>query len=83
MSPASTRKTSNNPIDQLTYEQAVKELESIITVLESQENSLDECMALFERGQGLIYYCANLLDQADLKVQQLCADSLTEYKPLS
>ncbi len=83
MSSASTRKTSKTPNDQLTYEQAVTELESIITALESQENSLDECMALFERGQGLIHYCANLLDQAELKVQQLCADSLTEFKPLS
>ncbi|MGE5222100.1 MAG: exodeoxyribonuclease VII small subunit [Omnitrophica WOR_2 bacterium] len=83
MSPVSTRKVGKTPLEQLTYEQAVTELESIIAALESEENSLDECMALFERGQGLIRYCANLLDQAELKVQQLCADSLTEYKPVN
>ncbi len=83
MSPVSTRMEGKTPIDQLSYEQAVTELESIITALESEENTLDECMSLFERGQGLIRYCANLLDQAELKVQQLCADSLTEYKPIN
>jgi len=53
------------PLDQLTYEQAFSELEAIVTALESDQRSLEEALALFERGQALASYCAGLLDQAD------------------
>ena len=69
------------PIDQLTYEQAFTELEAIVTALESDQRSLEESLALFERGQALASYCASLLEQADLKVQQLSAGSLTDFTP--
>ena len=69
------------PLDQLTYEQAFTELEAIVTALESDQRSLEEALALFERGQALASYCAGLLEQADLKVQQLTGDSLTEFTP--
>jgi len=69
------------PIDQLTYEQAFTELEAIVTALESEQHSLEESLALFERGQALASYCAGLLDQADLKVQQLSGGNLTDFTP--
>ena len=69
------------PIDQLTYEQAFTELETIVTALESEQHSLEESLALFERGQALASYCAGLLDQADLKIQQLSEGNLTDFTP--
>jgi exodeoxyribonuclease VII small subunit len=69
------------PIDQLTYEQALSELEDIVTKLETNQRSLEEALALFERGQLLASYCAGLLDQADLKVQQLAGGNLTDFTP--
>ncbi len=69
------------PIDQLTYEQAFTELEAIVTALESDQRSLEEALALFERGQALSTFCASLLDQADLKVQQLSGSNLTDFTP--
>lgn len=57
-----------------TFEQAFKELESIIAKLESGELSLDESLALFERGQALAKQCSALLDAAELKVKQLSPD---------
>lgn len=69
------------PIDQLTYEQAFTELESLVTALESEQRSLEEALALFERGQALAHYCAGLLEQADLKVQQLIGESLADFTP--
>lgn len=70
------------PIEELTYEQAFGELESIVATLESDKCSLDESMALFERGQGLARYCARLLDQAELKIQQLSGDTITDFTNL-
>jgi exodeoxyribonuclease VII small subunit len=59
------------PVDQLNYEAAFGELESIVATLEGNQRPLDEAMALFERGQALASRCATLLDQAELKIRTL------------
>ncbi len=69
------------PVTELTYEQAFSELENIVSALESDKHSLDEAMTLYERGQELAHYCANLLDHAELKVQQLSGDELVDFNP--
>jgi exodeoxyribonuclease VII small subunit len=61
----------DTPVGELTYEQALGELETIVTALESGEHPLDEALALFERGQLLYQRCTELLDRAELKVKQL------------
>lgn len=68
------------PIGELTYEQALAELEEIVTALESEELSLDNSMSLFERGESLARYCAGLLDQAELKVQQISGENLIDFE---
>ncbi len=59
------------PPAELTFEQAFAELEKIVERLESGELSLDDSLALFERGQTLAALCGALLDAAELKVKQL------------
>jgi len=56
---------------EMTYEQALQELESILAELEGESRGLDDTMALFERGRALIRYCQDLLDKAELKVRTL------------
>jgi len=73
--------TEFTPLENLTYEQALAEMESIVTALESEKRSLDEAMALYERGQLLARYLSDLLDQAELKIQQLAGDRLTDFTP--
>lgn len=68
------RKTKPSALDGLTFEQAFAELEDAIHKLESGELPLEESLALYERGQELAAYCAKLLDEAELKVQQVEAD---------
>jgi len=58
-------------IDSLTYEQAFAELQTIVSDLESEDHPLEQSIALFERGQKLAQHCAALLDNAELRVQQL------------
>jgi exodeoxyribonuclease VII small subunit len=62
---------SSTDIQSLSYEKAFAELEEIVSRLESDSKTLDEAVALFERGQALAEHCANLLDQAELRVRQL------------
>ena len=58
-------------IDKLSYEQAFEELEGIVDALEGEIKDLDQALGLFERGQALSKHCADLLEKAELKVQQL------------
>lgn len=64
--------TSPIPPD-LTFEQAYRELESIVTRLEAGSLSLDESLALFERGQRLSAWCEDQLNNAELRISQLSA----------
>lgn len=68
------------PVETLTYEEALAELETIVRALESDEHTLEESLALFERGQALLKHCAALLDQAELQVQQLLGEELAPFE---
>lgn len=67
------------PIEEMSYEDAFSELEQIVDALEADEHSLEKALALFERGQALANHCGSLLDQADLKVQQLMGKELVDF----
>jgi exodeoxyribonuclease VII small subunit len=67
------------PVDSLTYEQALAELEALVAALESEHQDLATALASFERGQALARRCIELLDQAELKVQQLTAEGFTDF----
>lgn len=61
-------------VKELSYEEANKELESIVSELESEIHNLDAALVLFERGQVLARHCADLLDNAELKVKEITTD---------
>ena len=50
----------------------------IVAALDSEEQALEDALALFERGQALAHHCTQMLDDAELKVQQLSGDNLEE-----
>jgi exodeoxyribonuclease VII small subunit len=72
------KSSSPKPVENLNYEAAFSELESIVDTLENEQRSLEESMTLFERGQALVKRCAELLDQAEMKVKQLSGNDLTD-----
>jgi exodeoxyribonuclease VII small subunit len=81
MNPPSESPKETTPVEQMTYEQAFNELESIVTELEIDDRSLEEALALFERGQVLARHCAQMLEQAELKVQELSGEDLVDFDP--
>lgn len=56
---------------QLTYEQAIKELEEIVRLLESNSLGLDEIAGQVDRAQKLIFYCREKLTKTDADIQKL------------
>ncbi|HZY42866.1 MAG TPA: exodeoxyribonuclease VII small subunit [Anaerolineae bacterium] len=59
------------PIESLTFEQAFAELEESVRKLEGGDLPLEDSLALFERGQQLAAYCGKMLDDAELKIEQV------------
>lgn len=59
---------------ELTFESALAELEKIVTQLEEGDLTLEESLALFERGQMLTAVCQSQLEEATLRVEMLTAD---------
>jgi exodeoxyribonuclease VII small subunit len=74
------KSSAPKPVEELTYEQALAELEAIVAALEGEQNPLDEAMKLFERGQALVARCGGLLEAAELKVKQLSGEGLIPFE---
>jgi len=58
-------------INEMSFERALKELESIVTRLERGDVELEESIAIYERGEALKAHCDRLLRQAEAKVEKL------------
>jgi exodeoxyribonuclease VII small subunit len=56
---------------ELSFEAAYDELEGIIAQLDSGDLALEDSVVLFERGRALAQHCQSLLDNAELRVNQL------------
>ncbi len=54
-----------------TFEQSLTRLEQIVKQMERGDVPLEQALALFEEGTGLVSSCTRLLDEAELKVVQL------------
>lgn len=57
--------------EQPTFEDAQKELEQIVRRLEAGEASLDEAIALWQRGEELYRLCLGKLDAAQGEIEEL------------
>ena len=61
----------SNDTDNLSFEQALGELEATVQRLEAGDLQLEEAIALYEQGMRLARRCSDALDAAELQVQQL------------
>jgi exodeoxyribonuclease VII small subunit len=59
------------PIEQLSFEIALKELEDIVARLEQGEVDLDDSITLYERGQALKAHCENKLKAAESRLEKI------------
>lgn len=57
--------------EKFVFETAMKRIEEIVRLLERGDAPLDQSLALFEEGTGLIKKCSAALDQAEQKVSLL------------
>ncbi|MBU2606043.1 MAG: exodeoxyribonuclease VII small subunit [Alphaproteobacteria bacterium] len=59
------------PVDKMSFEEALAELEGIVKQLEAGEVELEKSIAIYERGASLKAHCESRLKSAELKVEQI------------
>ncbi|GGE52982.1 exodeoxyribonuclease VII small subunit [Actibacterium pelagium] len=59
---------SDTPVAEMTFEQAMAELEGVVGQLERGDVPLDQSITLYERGAALKAHCETKLKEAEEKV---------------
>ena len=62
---------AERPVDNLSFEEALAELEAIVKQLEGGTATLDNSITLYERGAALKARCEDRLKQAQMRVEQI------------
>ena len=76
---------TDTPISEMTFEQAMSELERIVIELERGDVPLEDSISLYEKGAELKKRCETKLKEAEQKVAAITLDedgSITGTKPL-
>ncbi len=63
--------TDTFDLTDLSFEQALAQLQQVVAELEKGDGSLEESLARYEQGMKLVAHCNSLLDKAELRVQEL------------
>ncbi len=57
--------------ERLSFEEALKKLESIVEQLEDEDITLEDSVKLYEEGVKLSKFCTEILEQAELRIEQV------------
>jgi exodeoxyribonuclease VII small subunit len=66
-----TDQTEHADIKDMSFEQALKELEAIVNRLEKGDVELEASIQIYERGEALKAHCDALLRRAEAKVEKI------------
>jgi exodeoxyribonuclease VII small subunit len=58
-------------IAKMPFEDALKELESIVSRLEQGAVALEESITIYERGEALKSHCDRLLKNAEMRIEKI------------
>lgn len=59
------------PVDKMSFEEALAELEGIVRQLEAGDVELEKSIAIYERGAALKAHCEARLKSSELKIEQI------------
>ncbi len=57
--------------ERLSFEEALKKLESIVEQLEDEEITLEDSVKLYEEGVQMSTFCTEILEQAELRIEHV------------
>lgn len=65
---------NDKPLDEMSFEDAIRELEQVVTQLDRGDVALEDSIKLYERGAALKARCEAKLKEAEEKVAQITLD---------
>ncbi len=63
------------PIEEMSFEEAIRELETVVSSLDRGDVALEDSIKLYERGAALKARCEAKLKEAEEKVAQITLDA--------
>lgn len=77
--------TKAKPVKDMSFEEALAELETIVRQLEQGDVELEKSIEIYERGAALKKHCEARLKSAELKVEQIVqgGDGAPKTEPAS
>ena len=84
MAEAEAETASRTPVEQLSFEDALSELETIVRDLETGKASLESSIQRYERGVALKQHCETKLREAQAKIETISygEDGTAQTQPL-
>jgi len=67
-----------NDIAKLSFEQAIKELTSIVQRIEQGKIPLENSLQQYERGMALIKHCRTILQKAEKRIENISKEETSE-----
>jgi len=68
----------DNGLDNLSFEEAIKELTNIVGKIEQGEIPLQDSLEQYEKGMALIKRCRGILQQAEKRIEKISKEEETE-----
>ena len=73
-------KLTTGDVGKLTFEQAIKELTSIVGKIEQGDIALQDSIQQYEKGMALIKHCRKILQEAEKRIEKIAEDSQGQEK---
>ena len=70
--------SSTKPSGEINFEQAIQELDEIVSNMENSHLKLDSLVGNYQKGVKLLSICRKKLDDAELKIKEATTDILSD-----
>jgi exodeoxyribonuclease VII small subunit len=80
-SPSHTVQNEPNEAPPMSYEEALRELEALVSQMESGQMPLNELMVAYQRGAALLSLCQDQLQAVEAQVRLLDDGVLKPWEP--
>ncbi len=74
-------KSTPKPVAELSFEQALDELDALVRRMEAGELSLEDSIAAYRRGAELAKFCQSKLAAAEQEIRKLDGELLVPLNP--
>lgn len=72
--------SSTKPSGEINFEQAIQELDEIVSNMENSDLKLDSLVGNYQKGIKLLSICRKKLNDAELKIKEATTDILSEQQ---